>query len=636
MGADATTALLLAIGLAAAAAPTRAALPAPRDVPYAGTLRLQVDATDLDHRVFRVREQIPVRPGSITLLYPHFLPGTHEPTGQVERLAGLAITEGGVPLAWRRDTIDPFAFTVNVPDGGTELSVEFQFLSPLGKSNGRVMVTRELLDLQWNTVVLYPAGHGASDIEVQASLTLPAGWQSASALPVASRSGAAVRYGKVSLETLVDSPVYAGAHYRRVELDPPGTPNPVVLDLFGDDDAQIAASDEQLRAHRNLVAQADRLFGARHFAHYDFLLAVSDRLGRIGLEHHQSSENVTRPDYFKDWAKHGGRDLLPHEYVHSWNGKFRRPRDLWTPSFEVPMQDSLLWVYEGQTQFWGRVLAARSGLVSIAQTHDEIARAAAAISARTGRAWRTLQDTTNEATFGVRGRDKDWFDWQRGADYDDESMLIWLDVDTLIREASGGTRSLDDFARAFFGTAPGRVAPLLYDFDDVVAALNAVQPHDWRTFLRERLDARRTGALLDGLTRSGWQLGWSEAPSPFARPRERSGDDERAEDFAFSLGADVKRDGTIDAVRWQGAAFRAGLNRGEQILAVNGAGYRGERLAAAITAAKGSTTPIELIVKDGDRFRLVRVDYRGGLRYPHLERIANRADVLDVILAPRN
>jgi predicted metalloprotease with PDZ domain len=624
----------LVAGLAPSALPARAATAPPRNEPYVGALRLQVDATDLDHRIFRVRERIPVRPGPLTLLFPRFLPGTHGPFGQVERLAGLEISAAGKPLAWRRDTVEPYAFLVDVPAGTSELALQFQFLSPVSKSNGRVMVTREMLNVQWNTVVLYPAGHYASAITVQASLTLPAGWQQASALPIAERSGPTIDYRPVTLETLVDSPVFAGVYLKRIELDPPGTPNPVALNLLGDDPSLIAASDEQLQAHRDLVIQADRLFGARHFAHYDFLLAVTDRLGNIGLEHHQSSENGVRPRYFRDWARRpGGRDLLPHEYVHSWNGKFRRPGDLWTPSFEVPMQDSLLWVYEGQTQFWGRVLAARSGLISIEQTHYNLANVVATLEDRSGRAWRNLQDTTNEATLALQSRNKDWADWQRGADYYDEATLIWLDADTLIRQESHGARSLDDFARAFFGVENGRVAPLLYSFDDVVATLAAIQPHDWRGFLRERLDGHRTGSLLDGLARAGWKLGWSETPSEFARSPD---EEDRAEDFAHSLGINVKRDGGVDTVLWESPAFRAGVNKLEQIVAVNGVAYRAERLAAAITASKASPMPIELLLKDGDRYRSVRIDYHGGLRYARLERLEGKPDLLDAgLLAAR-
>jgi predicted metalloprotease with PDZ domain len=609
-------------------------IPAPRDMPYPGLIRLQVDATDLDHRVFHVKQQLPVRPGRLSLLFPRFLPGTHGPYGQVERLAGLKVLAAAKPLPWVRDTVDPHAFHVDVAPGITELELQFQYLSALDKNSGRVVMTREMLNLQWNSVLLYPAGHHASAIQVQASVSLPPGWSQASALRVAREGGAQIEFQAVSLETLVDSPLFAGAHARRIELDPPGTPNPVALNLLADDAALLQPGEVQLQAHRNLVQQADRLFGSRHFKQYDFLLGVSDKLGGIGLEHHESSENGVRTSYFKDWAKRvGERELLPHEYVHSWNGKFRRPADLWTPNFNVPMRNSLLWVYEGQTQFWGRVLAARSGLVTAEQARDGLAQVAASFEYRAGRTWRNLQDTTNEGTIGARGRNKDWGNWQRGVDYYDEATLIWLDADMLIRERSQGAKSMDDFAQAFFGVQDGRVQPLTYTFEDVLGTLNQVLPFDWRGFLRERLDTHQTGAPLDGLKRSGWQLAWAEAPSEF----EKNDDAEwRGDDFAYSLGLYLKRDGQVDSVLWDSPAYRAGLSKALKLIAVNGVAYKGDRLTAAVSANKTGAAPLELLVKEGDHYRTLRIDYRGGLRYPRLERVAEAPERLDAgLLAPR-
>ena len=623
--------LLAALSMGAVCA--RADEPPLRDTPYIGPLRLQVDATDLERHIFRMRQTLPVRPGRTRLYFARFLPGNHGPYGEIERLAGLGISAAGKPLAWQRDTIDPYAFVVDVPAGTSTLDLQFQYLSAVGKDSGRVVMTPAMMNVQWNSLVLYPAGYTSRAVTVEASLRLPEGWRQASALPVAATHGQQIDYRPVTLETLVDSPVFAGAHLRRVELDAPGTPHPVALNIVADEAAQLEATEEQLQAHRELVKQADKLFGARHFNQYDFLLALSDRLGFIGLEHHESSENGVTPSYFKDWAKRpGGRDLLPHEFVHSWNGKFRRPADLWTPSYQLPMQNSLLWVYEGQTEFWGRVLAARSGLVSIEQTRDTLANIAAVFEARAGRAWRNLQDTTNEGTIGPH-RSKDWRNWQRGTDYYDEATLIWLDADSLVREKSGGTKSLDDFARAFFGVQDGRIQPLLYTFDDVVAGLNQVLPYDWRGFLRERLDSNRPGAPLDGLARSGWKLAWAETPSEF----EKNDDSEwRTDNFVYSLGLTLKREGAVDSVAWESPAFRAGVTKSNQLVAVNGMAYKAERLSDAITANKGGQAPIELLLKDGDSYRTVRIDYRGGLRYPRLERIDGTPERLDAgLLAAR-
>ena len=610
------------------------------DAPYPGTLTLQVDATDLDRRIFRVRETVPVVPGPLRLHYPQWLPGNHGPTGRVGELAGLKFSTGGKPLAWKRDPLDVYAFTLDVPAGASTLDIEFQQLSPVDSKSGRVVVTPEMLNVQWNAVLLYPAGYDDSRITVKPSLRLPEGWQIGSALRAAGQKGATTEFEPVSVETLIDSPVFAGKHMARVDLDPEAATNGrtlVSLNVMGDNPEEIKMTPEQLAAHRALVTQADKLFGARHYAHYDFLLAISEPFGGIGLEHHQSSENGVSPGYFKEWAKTSvGRDLLAHEYTHSWNGKFRRPADLSTRNTNTPMQDSLLWVYEGQTQFWGDVLAARSGLVPIAEMRDSLADTAAWLQAQKGRDWRNLQDTTNEAVMGDRQEGHDWRDWQRGSDYYDEMVMVWLEADMLIRDASGGQRSLDDFARAFFGAAPGRAAadfsPLTYTFDDVVAALNAVQPHEWARFLRERLDTHSSAGLLKGLERSGWRLGWSDEPNSATKGSMAQ---RHYEDFSYSLGFSVGKESAVRGVRWGSPAFEAGLSSAVMLVAVNGLAYEADRLKAAITEAKSGAAPIQLLVKDGDHYRTVAIAYKGGLRYPKLERIEGVDDRLTTVLTPK-
>jgi predicted metalloprotease with PDZ domain len=452
-----------------------------------------------------------------------------------------------------------------------------------------------------------------------------------------------VRFAPVSLETLVDSPLFAGAHVKRIPLDPPGTARPVVLNLLADEPALQEPSEVQIEAHRALVQQADKLYGSRPWRHYDFLLAQSDAFGEIGLEHHESSENSVRAGYFKDWDKAiEDRTLLPHEYTHAWNGKFRRPEELWTPQYNVPMRNPQLWVYEGMTQYWGEVLTARSGLATAEQSRDSLAYLAAYLDARSGRAWRPLQDTTTEGTLAT-GRDKIWRDWQRGRDYYNESVLLWLDADTLIRDRSQGARSLDDVARGLF-SPPMRAHPdgspqsLTYDFDDIVKALNAVQPYDWSRFLRERLDRTGPGAPLDGLAPGGWRLAWSETESSFAKNRSGhagTSGHEREDDFLYSLGLLVAPDGELAEVMWNSPAFQAGATPGQTLVAVNLQAYKAERLAAAISANKGGKTPIQLLLKDGERYQLVAVDWRGGLRYPRLERVDGTPDRLSQIWAAR-
>jgi predicted metalloprotease with PDZ domain len=624
--------------------------PTPRDAPYAGVITLAVDATDLDHRVLRVQQTVPVaQPGRLTLLYPRWLPGTHGPYGDVDRLAGLQVRAGERNVPWQRDMVDPYAFHIDVPAGVSTLTLSYEHLTPTERGQGRVSMTRALLGVQWNQTVLYPAGHYASAIRVAASVKLPGGWQQASALRAADGSVAQagpdgwVRFAPVSLETLVDSPLFAGPNAKRIELDPPGTPNPVALNLLADEASQLEASTAQLDAHKALVQQADKLYGSRPWRHYDFLLALSNSFGGIGLEHHESSENGVRGNYFKDWDKAiRARGLLPHEYTHAWNGKFRRPADLWTPQYNVPMRNPLLWVYEGMTQYWGQVLTARSGLATPEQARDALAQLAANLDARSGRTWRSLQDTTTEGTLASQ-RNKIWRDWQRSADYYDEAVLIWLDADTLIREKSRDTKSLDDFARAFFGPTmqphdDGSPKSMTYSFDDVVKTLNGVQPHDWATFLRARLDRTGPGAPLDGLLRSGWKLGWSETESEFAKHSEGRGGPsgrERPDDFMFSLGLQIASDGELDQVMWNSPAFQAGAATGQKLMAVNMQVYKPERLAAAISANKNGSAPIELLVKDGEVYKLMRIDWRGGLRYPKLERIDDAPDRLGAIWAAK-
>lgn len=632
-----------------AALSTAPVLAQPAATPYPGEIALRVDATDLDHKVLRVTQTLPVKPGPLKLFFPRWLPGTHAPTGDISLLAGLQVSAGGKTLPWKRDTLDVYAFHVDVPAGATQLDLSFEHLAPVGPQSGRVIVTREMVNVQWNSVLLYPAGYRAANITVKPTLVLPAGWQAGTALrpaaaPATSGATTTVPFKPVSLEMLVDSPVFAGRHFRRIELDPPGAARPVVLNLVADSADKLNPTEPQIEAHRELVRQADKAFGSRHYAHYDFLLAISDELGGIGLEHHQSSENGVRTNYWDNWERRpGSRELLPHEYAHSWNGKFRRPADLATPDFNVPMQNSLLWLYEGQTQFWGWVLAARSGLTTPQQARDNLARTAANYELQPGRAWRNLQDTTNDAIMANRRGNRDWTNWQRtSGDYYGEMLLVWLDADSLIREKTAGAKSIDDFARAFFGVKDGELGPLTYRFEDIVAAFNGVVPHDWAGFLRQRLDRNTPGAPLDGLARSGWKLVFDEKPNDSARADEA---EERFVDFSHSLGFTIgsPRGGAgtqqfpgaetrISAVIWGGPAFQAGLAPGVTLVAVNGRAYKAEHLKQAVTANKGGQAPIELLVREGELYRTVKIDWRGGLRYPKLERIAGSEDRLGVLL----
>lgn len=632
----------------AASAAAQPTVPPPASWP--GTMTLAVDATDLDRRVLRVQQTLPVAtPGQrLALRYARYLPGGHGPYGDVTRLAGLTIQAGNQRLSWRREAADPFTFLVDVPAGAASLTLNFQYLAPVRGSGERISVTRELLGVEWENVLLYPAGPAVHAIRVQPRLKLPPKWQQVSALR--GPSGAAVQAGAdgwidfapVSVESLVDSPVFAGRHVKQVPLDAAGAAHPVTLTVLADEATMLDASKAQLDAHRALITQADKLFGgARHYRHYDLMLALSDEFGGIGLEHHESSENGLRTDYFKDWDKAiRGRELLAHEYVHSWNGKHRRPADLATPDYHQPMGNSLLWTYEGLTEYWGHVLTARAGLSTPEQARDRLANVYAEVAARSGRSWRPLQDTVIDPAIGP-GPTREWDEWQRNADYYDEAQLVWLDVDLTLRALSHDQHSLDDLGRAFFGghtqhRDDGSIARLTYTEDELLAALNAIHPHDWRRFLHERLD--RVGGPTPGLANSGWRLAWAAEESSFEsneRGWEGENGTERPQNLAYSLGLRLIGDGRVTQVFWNSPAFDAGLTKGMSVLAVNDLAYKAERLEAAVRANTKGEAPIRLLVKDGERYRTVTIDWRGGLRYPRLERIDGAADRLSKVWKAR-
>ena len=612
--------------------PTPAPLPppiaAPVDTPYPGTIALLVDVTDVVHRVADVHEKIPVQAGELTLLYPKWLPGNHSPTGPISKLAGLVVTANGKRIDWVRDRVDVYAFHVDVPQGVKALDVNFQYLFPVKKTEGRISFSSKLLDLSWNTMVLYPAGHFSRQISFAPSIKLPGEWKFASALEVQSQKGDTVHFQDTALEKLVDSPLYAGVNYERVDLSTDAN-NRVYLDVFADTPEELVISPEQLQFHKNMVKEAAKLYASHHYDHYDFLFSLSDTIGGEGLEHHQSSEDGTRGNYFTDWAAGvQGRDLLAHEYTHSWDGKFRRPNDLWTPNFNVPMQDDLLWVYEGMTQYYGFVLTARSGMRTADQTRDLMAQVAAGFEDSPGRNWRPLVDTTNQPTVSQRSP-VSWVSWQRPEDYYTEGLLIWLDADTKIRELSNGQKSLDDFAKLFYGVENGSYITKTYTFEDVVAALNTVQPYDWATFLKTRVYELHPEVPENGFTQGGYKLVYTDTPPDWAK----HADPARGTSFATSLGFSVMNDGSLGSVWWGSAAFKAGVTPDMTLMGVNGETFSAAKLHEAILVAEKSKEPIKLLLKRDDQLETILLNYHDGLRYPHLERISGTQDRLGDILA---
>jgi len=605
-------------------------IPVAQDLPFPGTVQLTVDATDVTRGIFHIHEKVPVTDeGDLVMLYPKWIPGGHSPRGDIKNATGIRFSANGQALKWKRDPLDVYAFHVAVPQGVSAVDVEFQYVSSTAENQGRTVMTPDMSSIQWLSLSMYPAGHYVRQIPVQASVILPTGWKAATALRPSGQTGDRIDYPTTSYEILVDSPLIAGAHYRQIQLSPK-----VALDVIGDTPAELAAKPEQIAAHKQLVDQAVKTFGAEHYDHYDFLLTISNNLGGNGLEHHRSSEDGVKRGYFTDWEnKLRDRNLLPHEYSHSWDGNYRRPADLWTPDYNtVPMEGSLLWVYEGQTQFWGYVLGARSGMLSKQDTLDAIAATAATYSTGTpGRAWRPLVDTTNDPTIANRAP-QPWRSFQRSEDYYSEGQLIWIDVDRIIRTQSGGKRSIDDFARVFYGMRDGDYGELTYTLDDVVATLNRVQPYDWRSYLQRRVYDVAASPPLEGINEGGYKLVYSAEPTKWIKSGEKSG---KNNDLTYSGGFVVGNDGKISSVLWDSAAFNAGLTVGSQITAVNGRDFEGDALKDAIKAAAGNGPAPELLIHDGDVYRTVKLDWHGGLRYPRLEKVSKGEGTLDALLAPR-
>ena len=611
------------------ATPLPPAIPAARDVPFPGTMTLDIDATDLVRGVYRVKQTVPVPAGAneLVLLLPEWLPGKHAPRGQLNLLADLRFEVDGRPAEWTRDPVEVYAFRVPVPAGAREVTASFVHTSPLQSSEGRITMTPEMLNLQWEAMSLYPAGHYVRQIKVTPTVTFPEGWQVFTALDGQSRAGNRVTWTTVDYETLVDSPVFAGAHARVWDLG-----HTVKLDVVADEPRLLDAKPEHIATYEKLVDEALALFGSRPFDHYDFLLALTERLGGIGLEHHRSSENDYKPTTFIDWDKMAwDRNVIPHELVHSWNGKYRRPEGLWTPDYRQPMRDNLLWVYEGQTQFWGWVLSGRSGVQPKDIVLGALANSAGYYSEQAGRAWRSVEDTTHDPIVNAR-RPLPFSSLNRSEDYYSEGMLVWLEADQIIREGTRGRRGLDDFARSFFGGEDGDWGQVTYDFDDVVAALNAVHPYDWAQFLRTRFQTPGQPAPLAGLEKAGYRLVWKDEPNPYEAGR-MSGNSYL--NLQNSLGVNLASDGRVTTTLWDSPAFNAGIVNGAQIVAVNGESYSADRIKRAITAAKGGTEPMVLLVKRGDRYLEVPVPYSGGLRYPWIERLGDRETGLDQLLEAR-
>ena len=590
---------------------------------------LTLDATQASEKILHTRMVMPVKPGPLTLYYPKWIPGQHDPSGPVGSVAGLKFMADGKVIPWRRDLLDVFNFHLQVPEGAQSLEATFDYIESGGAFGGSA--TDKLLIVSWNQNVLYPAGVPAAKIIYHPTLRLPEGWKFGTALPQESATGNEITFVPVALDRLVDSPVIAGEYFRAVDVTPPGEPIHHEIDMVADSEAALEMSPEIQKDFTNLVAETGKLFGTRHYHNYHFLLTLSNHVAHFGLEHHESNDSRTEErGVVMPQGRRGVGGLLSHEFVHSWNGKFRRPADLSTPDFETPMRTDLLWVYEGFTDFLGNLLATRSGLWTPEQYHENLASTAADLGpGRPGRTWRPLQDTADAVaglTFGRGG----WMDWRRGADYYPEGDLLWLEVATLIHDQSHGQKSIEDFCRLFYGGPNNGPELKPYTFQELVNSLNQVVPYDWAGFFHERLNSISPVPPVGGIEAGGWKVEYSEKP-PEGAGRGPFGGGTAA---VYSIGLRLGNDGAVQESIVGGLAYQAGITSGMRVVAVNDRAFTPDWLHDALIAGKNSSQPIRLLVLNDDYYKTCTIDYHGGERYPHLVRQEGKEDLLDDLAKP--
>jgi len=596
-------------------------------------IKLHVDLTDAPRNIYHAQLQIPVKPGEIALVFPKWIPGNHRPSGPIGGLTGIRMSAGGNVIAWERDPIEMYEFHATIPAGVETLDVSLDAITSLDSAGGGgPAASSNILDLNWNAVVLYPKGARSDDVKFSPSATLPAGWKFGTALEAAHEAGDNVEFSPVSLTTLVDSPLIAGLYFRKVELTKPGEKPVHVMDLVADSETDLAMSAKDLAAYQKLVAETGALFGARHYRHYDFLLTLSNQVGGHGLEHHESNDSVEDERTLLDPdLRMLDASLVPHEFTHSWNGKYRRPAGLATPNYQEPMIGDLLWVYEGLTDYLGNLLAERSGLLTDDQYREQLAATAAMLDHQTGRRWRPLEDTARSVQTLRTLLAPEWQSWRRSLDYYPEGELIWLEVDATIRQLTSGKRSLNDFCRSFHGGQSGPPQVVPYTFNDVVKALNEVAPHDWGAMLNERVNSTSKNAPLGGIDTGGWRLVYNDKPNLVIQAAAKR---YKFSDFSYSVGFTLSEEGKFDDVIVGSPAYQAGVGPGMKLVAVNRRKWSPELLHDAIKASKGSNQAIELLVENGQFFKTFSVPYHDGEKNPHLERVTGKPDILGDLLKP--
>lgn len=590
------------------------------------SFKLDVDASDAAKNILHVRETMAVKPGALTLFYPKWIPGEHAPTGTLNEMVNLFVTANGKPLAWRRDAVEMFAFHLTIPDGATQIEIAFDDAAEPGTT-----MTANLARIKWNRLLLYPQGAKSDDVRVTATLKVPAGWQFAAALPVARETKETFDFKEVSLTTFVDSPAIIGKYFKRVPLGSDGGAAHEI-DIAAETAEALEYKAETLEGWKNLIKQSNLMFGARHYNGYKFLVTLSDDGGDEGLEHHESSEDGVGEKALSDpLLLLDLNALLGHEYAHSWNGKYRRPIGLATGDFDSPMKGDLLWVYEGLTEYLGNVLPVRSNLWTAEDYRDTLAETAAQMSFQTGRRWRPLVDTAVAVQFTYPSA-RAWRNQRRGVDYYYEGELIWLEADVLIRQKSGGKRSLDDFLRKFHGGQNSAPLVKTYDYDAVITTLNEVAPYDWRAFFDERVYTAQKNAPLGGITNGGWKLVFNDVPNVQTQINEsRAG----YASFAYSIGLLVSEDGTIFDVNPDLTAAKSGLAPAMKITKINDEDFSIENLRTAVAATKDKSSAIQIVAENGSATATYSINYGGGEQYPHLERDAAKVDLLSGVVKPR-
>jgi predicted metalloprotease with PDZ domain len=597
-------------------------------------IQITADLSEAPRKVYHAEIDIPVHAGEVSLTTPEWIPGNHRPTGPVSDITGVVFTANGKTLHWRRDDQDLYQFHVTVPEGITMLHAHLDCIVT-------ARVSQKLAVLEWEKLLLYPANTPVKDIPIQPSVTVPKGWGIGTALTPTDGydpqhpAGGTTHYAATNVEQLEDSPVITGEYFHEFPLAPEITPKHYI-DVVSDQADDSKLRPELLAELNDLVRETGAAYNSRHYYVYHFLLTLSDVAGGEGLEHGQSSDNGVGEKGFSDKAHQlAEADLLAHEFTHSWNGKYRRPYNLYQDTFAKMQQGSMLWVYEGLTQYMGNVLAARSGLKSQAEYRDLLAMSAANLEYKPGRQWRPTEDTAIAASV-LRGGNPAWSNWRRGQDYYQEGELFWLDTDTLIRKQTNNKKSLTDFLHIFLAKG-GNTGPLIvpYNRDELVSDLNQVVPYDWAKFIHERIADINPNADLEGLERGGYKLAFTDKPNSSEHTMVAAGGRRTSGiNVWYSLGLRLTAEGVIADVRWGGPADKANLAPGQKILAVNGNIFSADALKNAVDGAKGNSEPIHVILQADTFVSTASIDYHDGERYPVLQRVDGTPAYLDDITTP--